>query len=429
MSRRSAAVVIVALVVLIAAAGIVYALLPGRLALAADAFQKPDPQSFEDIERGRYLATAADCAACHTARGGKPFAGGLPIETPFGTLVAPNITPDRESGIGAWTDDEFRRAMQDGIGRDGEFLYPAMPYPAYAKLARDDLLAIRAYLATVESVSNKVVSNQLPFPFRIRTVMLGWNLLNFDRAPFHPDPNAPAERNRGAYLVDGLGHCGTCHSAKNILGGDKRDGYLQGAVLQGWFVPNITSDPRVGIGAWPPEEIVDYLKAGANHWTVVSGPMAEEVRNSSAYMTDADLRAIAIYLKGVPPAAAASPGPLPSSDARMVSGQAIYRDVCSACHTEQGLGADHLFPRLARSPAVQSDNATTLVRVVVAGSRSGGTKLAPTAPAMPAMAGRLTNEQIAAVLTYIRNAWGNAAAAVSADEVKVIKISLKANDG
>ncbi|MEN3381016.1 MAG: hypothetical protein V7608_1060, partial [Hyphomicrobiales bacterium] len=149
MSRRSAAVVIVALVVLIAAAGIVYALLPGRLALAADAFQKPDPQSFEDIERGRYLATAADCAACHTARGGKPFAGGLPIETPFGTLVAPNITPDRESGIGAWTDDEFRRAMQDGIGRDGEFLYPAMPYPAYAKLARDDVLAIRAYLATV----------------------------------------------------------------------------------------------------------------------------------------------------------------------------------------------------------------------------------------------------------------------------------------
>jgi mono/diheme cytochrome c family protein len=166
------------------------------------------------------------------------------------------------------------------------------------------------------------------------------------RAPFHPDPTASAERNRGAYLVDGLGHCATCHTAKNILGGDKRDGYLQGAVVQGWFVPNITGDPRVGISEWPPDEIVDYLKAGANHWTVVSGPMAEEVRNSSAYMTDADLRAIAIYLKGVPPAAMASPRPLPANDTRMVSGRAIYRDVCSACHTESGLGANHLGPIL-----------------------------------------------------------------------------------
>ena len=430
MSGRYAVGVIVALVVLIAAAaGILWALLPGRLPLRADAFQKPDPQSFEDIERGRYLAIAGDCAACHTARGGKPFAGGLPIETPFGKVVAPNITPDRETGIGAWTDDEFRRAVQEGIGRDGDLLYPAMPYPAYAKVAPDDVLAIRAYLATVEPASNKVVANQLPFPFRNRALMLGWNLLNFDRTPFRPDPNASVERNRGAYLVDGLGHCGSCHTAKNILGGDKRDGYLRGAVLQGWFVPNISGDLRVGIGEWPRDEIVDYLRAGANHWTVVSGPMAEEVRNSSAYLTVADLRAIAIYLKGVPPAAAASPRPLPSNDARMESGRAIYQDVCSACHTEPGLGANHLFPRLARSPAVQSDNATTLIRVVIAGSRSGGTALAPTAPAMPAMAGRLTNEQVAAVLTYIRNSWGNAAVAVSADEVKVIKSTLTAKGG
>ncbi|MEA2970498.1 MAG: hypothetical protein QOE78_3759, partial [Alphaproteobacteria bacterium] len=182
MSRRYAVGASVALVVLIAAAaGIPWALLPGRLPLRADAFQKPDPQSFEDIERGRYLAIAGDCAACHTARGGKPFAGGVPIETPFGKVVAPNITPDRETGIGAWTDDEFRRAVQEGIGRDGELLYPAMPYPAYAKVAPDDVLAIRAYLATVEPASNKVAVNQLPLPFRIRALMLGWNLLNFDR--------------------------------------------------------------------------------------------------------------------------------------------------------------------------------------------------------------------------------------------------------
>jgi len=242
--------------------------------------------------------------------------------------------------------------------------------------------------------AEQVAANQLPFPFRNRALMLGWNLLNFDRTPFRADPNASVERNRGAYLVDGLGHCGSCHTAKNILGGDKRDGYLQGAVLQGWFVPSISGDPRVGIGEWPRDEIVDYLRAGANHWTVVSGPMAEEVRNSSTYLTVADLRAIAIYLKGVPPAAAASPRPLPSNDARMESGRAIYQDVCSACHTEPGLGANHLFPRLARSPAVQSDNATTLIRVVIAGSSSGGTALAPTAPGMPAMAGRLTESRL-----------------------------------
>ena len=279
-----------------------------------------DTQSFDRIERGRYLSVIGDCAACHTAPGGQFFAGGLGLQTPFGKIVAPNITPDRETGIGAWTDDEFRRAVQEGIGRDGDLLYPAMPYPAYAKVAPDDVLAIRAYLATVEPASNKVAANQLPFPFRNRALMLGWNLLNFDRTPFRPDPNASVERNRGAYLVDGLGHCGSCHTAKNILGGDKRDGYLQGAVLQGWFVPNVSGDPRVGIGVWPRDDIVDYLRAGANHWTVVSGPMAEEVRNSSAYLTVADLRAIAIYLKGVPPAAATSPRPLPRASTGLAFG-------------------------------------------------------------------------------------------------------------
>src|SRR5260370_19211905 len=169
-----------------------------------------------------------------------------------------------------------------------------MPYPAYAKWGPDDVLASRAYLATVEPASNKVAANQLPFPFRNRALMLGWNLLNFDRTPFRPDPNASVERNRGAYLVDGLGHCGSCHTAKNILGGDKRDGYLRGAVLQVWFVPNISGDPRVGIGQGPRDEIVDYMRAGANPWTVVSGPMAAEGTQSSSYLTSAELRGMTI---------------------------------------------------------------------------------------------------------------------------------------
>jgi mono/diheme cytochrome c family protein len=318
--------ILLGLILLVAAAlfAIVFAFSPGRLPFDPHAVQMSDPQSYETIERGHYLVTAGDCAACHTRPGGKAFAGGLPIATPFGTLVTTNITPDVETGIGGWTDEEFVRAVREGIARDGSYLYPAMPYPAYTKVSRADALAIRAYLRTVEPVSNKVDANQLPFPFNIRSVLLGWNMLNFKSGVFEPDASAPAELNRGAYLVQGLGHCGTCHSAKNILGGDEGDGFLRGAALQGWSAPNITTDARIGIGAWSADEIVDYLKAGANHWTLVSGPMAEEVRNSSANMTDTDLHAIAVYLKSLKPEVATPPQPLPADDARIVAGQAIY---------------------------------------------------------------------------------------------------------
>jgi mono/diheme cytochrome c family protein len=418
--------ILLGLIVLGAAAmfAIVLAFSPGRLPFDPHAVQMSDPQSYETIERGRYLATVGDCAACHTAPGGKPFAGGLAIATPFGTLVATNVTPDPATGIGAWTDEEFVRAVREGIDRAGAYLYPAMPYTAYTKVSRDDVLAIRAYLRTVEPVSHKVEANQLPFPFNIRSAMLGWNLLNFKSGAFEPDADVSAEQNRGAYLVQGLGHCGTCHSAKNILGGDKRDGFLHGAMLQGWLAPNITADTRTGIGAWSLDEIVDYLKAGANHWTLVAGPMAEEVRNSSAAMTDADLHAIAVYLKSLNGGTTATPQPIPAADTRMTAGQAIYQDVCSACHGGAGLGAERLFPKLAGSAVVQADDPTTLIRVVVAGSRAGATSIAPTAPAMPAMAGRLTDDQVASALTYIRNAWGNAAAAVSPDQVSAITAGL-----
>ncbi|PRD44939.1 alcohol dehydrogenase [Phyllobacterium phragmitis] len=382
-----------------------------------------DSQSFEIIERGRYLATAGDCVACHTAPGGKPYAGGLALETPFGKLVGANITPDRETGIGAWTDDQFVQAMQEGIAPRGH-LYPAMPYPAFTKVSRADLLAIRAFLNTLEPVKNPIEPNQLPFPFNIRASMLAWNALNFTPGEFKPDPGKPAEWNRGAYLVEGLGHCGTCHTPKTILGGDKNADSLQGAVLQSWFAPDITNAMHKGLGGWSQEDIVQYLKTGANQFTIASGPMADAITNSTSKLSDPDLKAIATYLKDMPSNANTTPVPVAADDKRMVAGQAIYKDTCNACHLDSGAGTSHLFPTLAGSAVVQSDNPTTLIRVVLQGTQGVATAAAPTAPAMPSFAWRLNDEQVASLLTYVRNSWGNAAAPVSAADVKTLRESL-----
>jgi mono/diheme cytochrome c family protein len=389
--------------------------------LAAGAARAEDSQSFNAIERGRYLATAADCAACHTKPGGKPFAGGVALRTPFGTLVGPNITPDPEAGIGSWTDDEFISALRDGRGRGGIHLYPAMPYPAYTKMTREDALAIRAYLQTIDPATNKIEPNQLPFPFSIRSTMIVWNAINFASGGLATDPSKSAQWNRGRYLVDALGHCGTCHTPKNIMGADETSAYLQGARLQGWYAPNITADPRKGIGGWSVGDIVAYLKTGANTGALASGGMGEEVVHSSSHMTDNDLDAIAVYLLSLRPAAQQSPRPLAATDARVTAGQAIYKDNCAGCHTDAGTGAARLFPRLAGSPAVQSDDPSTLIRTVLFGSQAAATPDAPTGPAMPSFAWRLSDAQAAAVVTYIRNAWGNAAATVSPDQIRTVK--------
>jgi mono/diheme cytochrome c family protein len=403
---------------LLAASAMLALLLSGPTRSGQEGYPLADRQSFDRIERGRYLAILADCAACHTTPGGQPFAGGLVLQTPFGNLVAPNITPDSETGIGNWTDDEFVAAMHDGRGRGGMRLYPAMPYPAYTKMRRDDVLAIRAYLATVSPERNAVVANQLPFPLSIRTNMLFWNLLNFTAGRFHPNPQKSAEWNRGAYIVQGAAHCGTCHTPKTILGGDKVSTPLAGATLQGWFAPNITTDPRKGIGSWSQDDIVQYLKTGANSWTLASGPMAEAVVYSTSNMTDEDLAAIALYLTDSGIAWSASKAaPMASDNGVMRAGSAIYKDNCAACHKDSGTGESDLFPRLSGSALVQSDDATTLIRVALQGSRAVSTSSKPTAPAMPAFDWRLNDAQVAAVLTYIRNSWGNAAAPVAAGTV------------
>jgi mono/diheme cytochrome c family protein len=378
-----------------------------------------DKQDFAQIERGRYLTVAGDCTACHTVPGsGREFAGGRNIETPFGLLIGPNITPDPQTGIGAWTDDEFVNALTKGTGRDGARLYPAMPYTYYTKLTREDALAIRAYLNTIPPVYKPVEPNQLPFPFDIRMSMLAWDRLFFTPGTFRPDPNKSAEWNRGAYLAEGLAHCGMCHTPKNALGGDDGANALRGYALQGWFAPDITNDLRRGVGSWSVEEIAAYLKTGHNSTSAATGLMAEMVNLSTSHLTDADLKAIAVYLKDQPANGEANTQSGVKADEKILKmGAAIYADECSGCHGADGKGAAGLFPSLNGTPVVQQADATSLLHVVLRGARSAATAGAPTAAAMPQFAWLLTDDQIAAVVSYIRNAWGNSAPPVSAAEV------------
>ncbi|OYY06542.1 MAG: alcohol dehydrogenase, partial [Rhizobiales bacterium 35-68-8] len=304
---------------------------------------------FDQIQAGRYQAVLGDCAGCHTLPGGAPFAGGVALATPFGKLVAPNITPDVETGVGGWSESDFRDAMKTGIGHNGVRLYPAMPYPAYTKMSDRDVGDLWAYLRSLQPVKNEIKSNLLPFPFNIRAVMIGWNWLNFTPGAFKADPNRSTEWNRGAYIVQGAGHCATCHSPKTALGADKASAFLGGAVLQDWLAPTITNAPRVGLGGWSVDDVTAYLKTGANRFDIASGPMAEVVTNSTAKMTDADLRAIAVYLKDLP-GEANKAVPVAADDPGMKAGAAVYADNCSACHGLKGEGQPKLFPALAGDP-------------------------------------------------------------------------------
>jgi mono/diheme cytochrome c family protein len=396
------------------------ALIGGGIAYAANVTRDEaahNAQSYDEIARGRYLAILGDCAACHTDPGDKPYAGGEAIDTPFGIVASANVTQDVETGIGSWSDDDFVSALRQGTGKDGIRLFPAMPYPYFAKMSRDDILAIRAYLDTLEPVHRTVKTDQLPFPFKFRFGMLFWNALFFDATPFEPVAGKSAEWNRGAYIVEGPGHCGACHTPKNILGGDKTGEAMQGATLQGWFASDLTGDKRSGLGAWSSEDIVDYLRSGRNAHAAATGTMAQVIADSTSQMRDDDLKAIATYLKDLPaPHPAAAPA-IAASDPAMKTGQAIYVDTCSACHGRDGMGVAKLFPPLKDSPTVQSPDPTTLGRVVLHGTQNVATATAPTGPSMPAFGWKLTDPQAAAVLTYIRNSWGNAAPAVSAGQM------------
>jgi mono/diheme cytochrome c family protein len=378
-----------------------------------------DQLSFAQVERGRYLATAGDCVACHTVTGGKPFAGGRGIQTPFGIIYSPNLTPDTDTGIGGWSDDQFYRAMHKGVTANGEHLYPAFPYPWFTKVTRSDVDAIHAFLDSLPPVRSQEPQNKLPWPLSYREVMKGWNELYFKPGTFEPDPKKSAEWNRGAYLVEGLGHCGACHTPKNLFGAPKDERFAGGEV-QNWYASTLAGDLETGLGTWSKEEIVEFLKTGRNARTTAYGPMAEVITDSTSKLKDEDLAAIATYLKDQPPVRTPASSEKPGANV-LAAGKAIYVDNCAACHHTNGTGVATIFPALKGDANLLASHPTDAIRLVLQGGRAPATDQAPTPFSMPAFDWKLDDAQIAAVISYARNAWGNAAPAVSADDVHSLR--------
>jgi mono/diheme cytochrome c family protein len=380
--------------------------------------------SYNLVEKGRYLATLGDCTACHTMQGKPPFSGGVAIDTPFGILLGSNITPDQQTGIGRWSFDDFQNVMSNVHSPGGTRLYGAMPYTAYTKVSRADNQAIWAYLQTLEPVNNQVETNQLPFPFNVRISLMVWNWLNFEKGEYKTD--ARKSDSGIAVLIWSRGSVIAALAIRPeiCLVVTRTASFLQGGNLQSWVAPNITADPHVGIGKWTEEEIVQYLKTGANRFDIASGPMAEAVDNSTQHWKDEDLMAVAVYLKDGE-IADSKPNTLEAEDPTMVAGKAVYTDRCSAWHTPSGEGISHLFPKLAGAPLINGSDPASLIHVVLAGNRAGSTDAAPSGPAMPSFAWNLSDENVADVLTYVRNSWGNAAPVVSSEKVRDLRKTLR----
>jgi mono/diheme cytochrome c family protein len=383
------------------------------------------------IAQGKYLAQAGDCAACHTAPGGAAFAGGLAIASPIGTIYSTNITPDQNTGIGAWSYDDFARLMRTGKTKQGYIVYPAMPYPSYSRLTDADLHALYAYfMLGVPPVAQADRRPHIPWPLSIRWPLHIWAwVFAPSPQPFVPAPGQDAEIARGAYLVEGLGHCGACHTPRALtlqevsLTGDHPSFLSGGAPIDGWVPPDLRSDNVTGLGRWSVDDIVSFLKTGSNANTAAFGGMAPVIHDSTQYLSDADLHAIAAYLKSLPG----------TSDARYVydnsetvalnSGDAskpgakIYLASCDACHDSNGQGYAHAFPALAGNPVVVSDDPSSVINIILSGARRPVSEAAPSALVMPSLAWKLDDQQVADVASFIRSSWGNNAPAVTADQV------------
>jgi mono/diheme cytochrome c family protein len=389
------------------------------------------PAPVERIEHGRYLAQIGDCVACHTNEATKPFAGGFAIETGFGPVFSPNITSDRDTGIGSWSKDDFYRALHAGHDDERKHLYPAFPYPWFTKITRDDVDALKDYFDTVVPVREPNKPPKLAWWMSWRATIAGWNLLYFDEGTFQADPQKSSAWNRGAYLVESLGHCGACHTPKSYFGGAQSSealagGYTMGGHDNGWYAPSLRGERRAGLGDWSAADIVEYLKTGANARTAAAGPMAEVVTKSTSQFSDWDLAAVAVYLKSLPALhdEAALQTLAPQALAR---GEQLFVDNCAACHMHDGGGIAHAFPALMGSSAIQALAPASMVRIVLGGAA------VPAAPhqrsylAMPAFGNKLDDEEVADVVTYVRNAWGNRASKVDADLVAKSRKALRAS--
>ena len=370
--------------------------------------------------QGLYLARAGDCIACHTKPGGKLFAGGLAMPTPFGTLYSPNITPDAATGIGAWSADSFYDMMHTGRAPDGGLLYPAMPFGSYTKVTRADSDAIFAYLRSVPPVPAANTPNDLRFPYDNRSLILGWRTLFFSEGTYAPDTTKSVAWNRGAYLVGGLGHCAMCHSAMNAFGGNSQSKAFQGGLIpmQNWYAPSLASDKEAGLGDWSITDITAYLRSGVSHRGAAYGPMGEVIYDSLQYLTQEDADAMAIYLKslaeGEPPDESGSAVPAPEGSLLMNFGKTVYESHCASCHGAAGLGMPPNYPQLAGNQSIQMDEAVNPIRMVLNGGFPPGTAGNPMPYGMPPFAQSLSDDEIAAVVTYIRGAWGNHGSVVTA---------------
>lgn len=381
------------------------ALLGASLCLLAGAAGAQNTAAAGDaVARGAYLARAGDCVSCHTAPGGAPYAGGYKLDTPFGYLLAPNITPDTATGIGRWSADDFYRALHQGVNRNGQDMYPAMPFDFYTRITREDSDALFAYLRSLPAVNNAVVINHLRFPFNQRWSMAVWRELYFSEGSYRSDPAKSAAWNRGAYLVEGLGHCSACHSPRNALGGIEKDKAFTGATIDGWFALNLSSELHTGLGSWTAEQIAAYLKTGAVAGkTTALGPMALVVKNSTSHLNDADLMAMATYLKDIPPNSTLRQGK-PAPDPTRAAGATLYLDHCAGCHQAGGRGMPGVFPPLAGNGVVLASDPADILKVVLNGVPAQG-KYVP----MPPFASQLSDQQIADLANYVRSSWGNAA--------------------
>ncbi len=365
----------------------------------------PDQSNADPATRGQYLTILGDCAACHTANGGQKFAGGRYMPTPFGPISTPNITPDKTTGIGDWTDDQFYRVFQEGIGKNGEHLYPVMPYPWFTKVTRADVLAIKAYLFSIPPVHAQRPPNKLAFPFNIRSGLAVWDELFLREGTFKPDPSKSPEINRGAYIVEGLGHCGECHNGRNLLGDTGMAQSLRGGPIQNWYAPNISSDVRDGIGKYSDQQVFSFLKTGvAPGMGVVAGPMAETVHESLSKLTDDDLHAIVAYLKSTPAKPSYTDTQRTAYTGPDAAGRQVYLNNCASCHQLDGKGVANAVPSLVGNGAVMANGSEDVIRVIL-----GGIEAQQTYAPMPAVAAGLSDEQVADVVNYVRQAWGNKA--------------------
>jgi len=376
----------------------------------------------QQVARGEYLARAGNCIGCHTVRNGEPYAGGRTLSTPFGKIYGPNITPDVETGIGVWSADDFWRAIHNGKSKDGQFLYPAFPYPNYTKVSRADADAIFAYLKTVKPVKQKSKEAELRFPYNQRLLLAFWRTLYFKPGEFEPQAGQSEQWNRGAYLVQGLGHCGACHTSRDAFGGTTASADLAGGMIpmQDWYAASLTSDPTTGLGNWEAKDVADLLHNGVSARGAVFGPMTEVVYNSLQHLSQSDVDAMAAYVKSVPENEAPDVASAPVVEGTrtiLARGEQIYKKQCDDCHKADGKGAPPAYPALAGSRSLNSQSAVNPIRMVFHGGYAPSTRGNPEPYGMPPFSASLNDEEIAAVVSYIRTSWGNRGGLVSPVDV------------